>query len=111
MRRRQPRPHQKAQSWSRRPPTPRLRWKSQSTVRRPRFGSVSASTVTSANGFRFRLGARSYRVRNGEFGAVRSVGGGEVLVGRTELSYTYAQTPKEGTPYNLYHATVEARPL
>ena len=46
-----------------------------------------------------------------EFGAVRSVGGGEVLVGRTELSYTYAQTPKEGTPYNLYHGTVEARPL
>jgi hypothetical protein len=49
--------------------------------------------------------------KDGEFGAVRSVGGGEVLVGRTELSYTYAQTPKEGTPYNLYHATVEARPL
>src|SRR6266550_3789512 len=48
---------------------------------------------------------------DGEFGAVRSVGGGEVLVGRTELSYTYAQTPKEGTPFNLYHGTVEARPL
>jgi hypothetical protein len=31
-----------------------------------------------------------------EFGAVRTVGA-EVLVGRTELSYTYAQTPKEGT--------------
>ena len=49
--------------------------------------------------------------KDGEFGAVRSVGGGEVLVGRTELSYTYAQPPKEGTPYNLYHGTVEARPL
>ena len=49
--------------------------------------------------------------KDGEFGAVRSVGGGEVLVGRTELSYTYAQTPKEGTSYNLYHGTVEARPL
>jgi hypothetical protein len=49
--------------------------------------------------------------KDGEFGAVRSVGGGEVLVGRTELSYTYAQTPKEGAPYNLYHGTVEARPL
>src|SRR5712691_8108182 len=49
--------------------------------------------------------------KDGEFGAVRSVGNGEVLVGRTELSYTYAQTPKEGTPFNLYHATVEARPL
>jgi hypothetical protein len=33
--------------------------------------------------------------------------GAEVLVGRTELSYTYAQTPKEGTPYNLYHGTLE----
>ena len=49
--------------------------------------------------------------KDGEFGAVRSVGGGEVLVGKTELSYTYAQTPKEGVPYNLYHGTVEARPL
>ena len=48
---------------------------------------------------------------DGEFGAVRSVGGGEVLVGKTELSYTYAQTPKEGTPFNLYHGTLEARPL
>jgi len=49
--------------------------------------------------------------KDGEFGAVRSVGNGEVLVGRTELSYTYAQTPKEGTPFNLYHGTVEARAL
>ncbi len=49
--------------------------------------------------------------KDGELGAVRSVGGGEVLVGRTELSYTYAQTPKEGVPYNLYHGTLEARPL
>jgi hypothetical protein len=46
---------------------------------------------------------------DGEFGAVRTVGS-EVLVGRTELSYTYAQTPKEGTPYNLYHGTLEVRP-
>ena len=49
--------------------------------------------------------------KDGEFGAVRSVGNGEVLVGRTEFSYTYAQTPKEGTPFNLYHGTVETRPL
>src|SRR5271154_5922157 len=47
---------------------------------------------------------------DGEFGAVRTVGT-EVLVGRTELSYTYTQTPKEGTPYNLYHGTLEARPV
>jgi hypothetical protein len=47
---------------------------------------------------------------DGEVGAVRTVGA-EVLVGRTELSYTYAQTPKEGTPYNLYHGTLEVRPV
>jgi hypothetical protein len=56
-------------------------------------------------------GCRIISGKDGELGAVRSVGGGEVLVGRTELSYTYAQTPKEGTPYNLYHGTVEVRPL
>ena len=49
--------------------------------------------------------------KDGEFGAVRSVGNGEVLVGQTELSYTYAQIPKEGTPFNLYHGTVETRPV
>jgi hypothetical protein len=48
--------------------------------------------------------------KDGEFGAVRSVGG-EVLVGKTELSYTYTQTVnKDGRPYNLYHGTLEARP-
>lgn len=35
----------------------------------------------------------------------------EVLVGRTELSYTYTQPPREGRPYNLYHGTLEARPV
>lgn len=48
--------------------------------------------------------------KDGEFGAVRSVAG-EVLVGKTELSYTYTQTVKEGRPYNLYHGTLEARPV
>jgi Polyketide cyclase / dehydrase and lipid transport len=48
--------------------------------------------------------------KDGEFGAVRSVAG-EVLVGKTELSYTYTQTVKAGRPYNLYHGTLEARPL
>src|SRR5437868_15007772 len=56
-------------------------------------------------------GCRIVSGKDGEVGAVRSVGGGEVLVGRTELSYTYAQTPKEGTPFNLYHGTLEARPV
>jgi len=49
--------------------------------------------------------------KDGEVGAIRSVGGGEVLVGMTELSYTYTQPPREGRPYNLYHGTVEARPV
>jgi len=48
--------------------------------------------------------------KDGEFGSVRSVGN-EVLVGRTELSYTYTQPVREGRPYNLYHGTLEARPL
>jgi hypothetical protein len=48
--------------------------------------------------------------RDGEVGAVRSVAN-EVLVGKTELSYTYTQPVREGRPYNLYHGTVEARPL
>jgi hypothetical protein len=48
--------------------------------------------------------------QDGEFGAVRSVAG-EVLVGKTELSYTYTQTVRAGRPYNLYHGTLEARPL
>ena len=52
--------------------------------------------------------------KDGEFGAVRSVAG-EVLVAKTELSYTYTQTPafqgRGGRPYNLYHGTLEARPV
>ena len=48
--------------------------------------------------------------KDGEVGAVRSVAG-EVLVGKTELSYTYTQTVRAGRPYNLYHGTLEARPL
>jgi len=48
--------------------------------------------------------------KDGEIGAVRSVAN-EVLVGRTELSYTYTQPVREGRPYNLYHGTLEARPL
>ncbi len=47
---------------------------------------------------------------DGEIGAVRSVGS-EVLVGRTELSYTYTQPVRDGRPYNMYHGTLEARPL
>jgi hypothetical protein len=48
--------------------------------------------------------------RDGEIGAVRSVAN-EVLVGKTELSYTYTQPARNDRPYNLYHGTLEARPL
>jgi hypothetical protein len=48
--------------------------------------------------------------KDGEVGAIRSVAS-EVLVGRTELSYTYTQPVREGRPYNLYHGTLEARPV
>src|SRR6202046_2065097 len=48
--------------------------------------------------------------KDGEFGVTRSVGS-EILVGKTELSYTYTQPVREGRPYNLYHGTLEARPL
>ena len=48
--------------------------------------------------------------KDGEFGAVRSVAS-EVLVGKTELSYTYTQPVRTDRPYNLYHGTLEARPI
>jgi hypothetical protein len=48
--------------------------------------------------------------KDGEVGAVRSVAN-EVLVGKTDLSYTYTQPVREGRPYNLYHGTLEARPV
>ena len=46
----------------------------------------------------------------GEVGSVRSVAN-EVLVGKTEFSYTYTQTVRDGRPYNLYHGTLEVRPV
>ncbi len=48
--------------------------------------------------------------KDGEFGAVRSIGN-EILVGKTDLSYTYTQPVRPGRPYNLYHGTLEAKPL
>lgn len=48
--------------------------------------------------------------KDGEFGAVRTVGS-EILVGKTEWSYTYVQPVREGRPYNLYHGTLEVRPV
>ena len=52
--------------------------------------------------------------QDGEVGAVRSLAGGrilEILVAKTEYSYTYAQPVREGVAYDMYHGTLEARPL
>jgi hypothetical protein len=50
--------------------------------------------------------------QDGELGAVRTLNGSilEILVGRTDLSYTYTQPVRVGPAYNLYHGTLEARP-
>ena len=48
--------------------------------------------------------------KDGDVGTVRSIGN-EILVGKTELSYTYTQPVREGQIYNLYHGTLEARPV
>lgn len=48
--------------------------------------------------------------KDGEVGAVRSIAD-EILVGKTEFSYTYTQPVREGRPYNLYHGTLEARAI
>lgn len=48
--------------------------------------------------------------KDAEVGAVRTVGT-EVLVARTEFSYTYTQPVRAGRPYNLYHGTLEVRPV
>jgi hypothetical protein len=47
---------------------------------------------------------------DGGFGTVRSIGN-EVLVGKTQYSYTYTQPVRVGPTYNLYHGTLEAVPL
>lgn len=44
----------------------------------------------------------------GPFRIVELLGKGGM---ETELSYTYTQAPREGRPYNLYHGTLEARPV
>jgi hypothetical protein len=58
----------------------------------------------------FRIPCTITSGKDGEVGAVRSVAS-EVLVGKTELSYTYTQPVRAGRPYNLYHGTLEARPV
>ena len=58
----------------------------------------------------FRIPCTITQGKEDEFGAVRSVAN-EVLVGKTELSYTYTQPVRAGRPYDLYHGTLEARPV
>jgi hypothetical protein len=55
-------------------------------------------------------GCRMLSGTEGAVGSVRSVAN-EILVGKTELSYTYTQPVREGRPYNMYHGTLEARPV
>jgi hypothetical protein len=58
----------------------------------------------------FQLTCTITQGKEDEFGAVRSVAD-EILVGRTEMSYTYTQPVRAGRPYQLYHGTLEARPV
>ena len=60
--------------------------------------------------FQIAAGCKILSGTDGEVGAVRSVAN-EVLVAKTEFSYTYTQPVRAGRPYNLYHGTLEARPL
>ena len=60
--------------------------------------------------FQVAAGCKILAGTDGEVGAVRSIAN-EVLVGKTDLSYTYTQPVRAGRPYNLYHGTLEARPV
>jgi hypothetical protein len=60
--------------------------------------------------FQVAAGCKILSGTDGELGAVRSIAN-EVLVGKTDLSYTYTQPVRAGRPYNLYHGTLEARPV
>ncbi len=60
--------------------------------------------------FQMANGCKILSGNENDVGAVRSVAN-EVLVGKTELSYTYTQPVRAGRPYNLYHGTLEARPV
>ena len=48
--------------------------------------------------------------KDGEIGTIRTVAN-EILVGATPLSYTYTQPVRAGRPYDVYHGTLEARPV
>ena len=61
----------------------------------------------------FRLTCAITSGKDGELGAVRTLNGStqEILVAKTEFSYTYSQPVRAGVPYNQYHGTLEARAL
>jgi hypothetical protein len=48
--------------------------------------------------------------KDGELGAVRSIGN-EILVAKTDRSYTYTQPVRATGIYNMYHGTLEAKAL
>jgi hypothetical protein len=51
--------------------------------------------------------------KDNDVGTVRVLNGStiEILVAKTEFSYTYAQPVRVGQAYNMYHGTLEARPV
>lgn len=64
----------------------------------------------------FRMPCKLSSGVDGQIGAVRELTAPvgtiiEILVGRTELSYTYTQPVRVGPAYNMYHGTLEARPV
>jgi hypothetical protein len=48
--------------------------------------------------------------KDGELGVVRSIGN-EIMVAKTDLSYSYTQPVRVDRFYDLYHGTVEAKPV
>ena len=63
-----------------------------------------------AEWLRIAAGCQITAGKDGELGAIRSVAN-EILVGKTELSYTYTQPVRTGRPFDAYHGTLEARPV
>jgi hypothetical protein len=63
-----------------------------------------------AEWFQIQTGCQITSGKDGEVGAVRTVGA-EILVAKTAYSYAYTQPVREGRPYNLYHGNLEARAI
>jgi hypothetical protein len=61
-----------------------------------------------AEWFQIATGCEITSGKDGEVGAVRTVGA-EILVAKTEYSYAYTQPVREGRPYTLYPGNLEAR--